>query len=214
MNADTDRERGVLSPADRAFLLGERDLEHPQSRRNARARIRQRVHDAMLDFDLLLHTLSNDDRQQIFDEVHTDEAFLDALRAMLAFTYVGTAEQGMAFEEVLLPAVRSSEGAMAAKTQGENVDVEVTFEVETTPVNSLEGVAARLETGSPVTPRELFSLIMEGSHDPAQYDEITLLTGDPGVGSQPGDEQFLERLASYLDADLEVESETRAVLYP
>ncbi len=36
MNTDIDRERGILSPADRAYLLGEREMSHEQSKRNAR----------------------------------------------------------------------------------------------------------------------------------------------------------------------------------
>ncbi|MCU4751090.1 hypothetical protein OB919_03690 [Halobacteria archaeon AArc-curdl1] len=212
MKIDIDRQRGMLTPADRAFLLGEREMSHDQSRRNAEARIRQRVTDTVLDFDLLLHTLSDKDRAQVFDDVHTDDAFLDALKAMIAFTYIGTKEQGFAFEDLLVPAVRASEEAMAAKQAGTNVSVEVTFDVETTVEDTLEGVAARLASGEPITPRELFSLIMQGGHDPTRYDEIVLhrrLEADDGV-----DDAFLERLASYLEADLEHESETRAVIYP
>ncbi|MFP8957419.1 hypothetical protein ACLI4Y_11870 [Natrialbaceae archaeon A-CW3] len=211
MNTDVDRERGLLTPADRAFLLGERELSHDQSRRNAEARIRRRVTDGVLDFDLLLHTLSEKDRTQVFADVHTDDAFLDALRAMLAFAYVGAREQGLPFEEVLVPAVRGSEEAIAAKQDGANVSVDVTFEVETTVEDTLEGVAGRLEAGDPVTPRELFSLVMEDDHDPTQHDEIVLVRTDAADGV---DDQFLERLASYLEADLSRETETRVVLRP
>ncbi len=216
MNADIDRDRdrGVLSPADREFLLGERELSHEQSRRNAEARIRNRIEDAILDFDLLLHTLSKKDRRQVFDDVHTDDAFLDGLRAMLAFTYIGTAEQGLDFETVVIPAVRASEEAMAAKAAGENVSVEVTFDVDTEVGDSLEGVAATLEAGDPVTPRELFSIVMAGEYDPRALEEIPLRLSTAGGETQPGDDQFLERLANYLEADLEVLSETRAVLRP
>jgi DNA-3-methyladenine glycosylase II len=43
--SDDGRDRGVLSPADRAYLRGETELGSAQSERNARARIRDRVFD-------------------------------------------------------------------------------------------------------------------------------------------------------------------------
>ncbi|WP_049888723.1 hypothetical protein [Natronococcus occultus] len=206
MNTDTDRDRGILTPADRAFLLGERELGHEQSRRNAEARIRRRVIDSILDFDLLLHTLPEKDRRQVFEEVATDPDALDGLRAALAFTYIGTSEQGLDFEDVLVPAVRHSEEACAASRRGANVSVEVTFEVETSVETTLEGVAERLADGDPVSPQELFALIMQGEHDPATHERIALVTSDGA------DDQFLERLATYLEGELRRPTSSRAVI--
>ncbi|SFB84523.1 hypothetical protein SAMN05444422_102355 [Halobiforma haloterrestris] len=208
MNTDPDRDRGVLSPADRSYLLGETTMSHEQSRRNAEARIRQRVENAILDFDLLLHTLAEKDRRQIFDDVHTDQALLDGLRAMVAFAYVGTKEQGLEFDEVLVPAIRASEEAAAAKRANANVSVDVTFDVETTSETPLEGVAKRLEAGEPVTPRELFSLIMRGEDDPARHESISLV----GTDAEGVDDQFLERLATYLEGEVRRETDSRAVI--
>lgn len=214
MNTDADRERGLLSPADRAYLLGEREMSHDQSRRNAEARIRNRIRDGILDFDLLLHTLAAKDREQVFADVHTDDELLDGLRAMIAFAYVGAREQGLPFEEVLVPAVRSSEEAIAAKRAGATVSVDVAFDVETTEADTIDGVVARLESGDPVTPRELFSLIMQGDHDPARHDRIVLVTSQGASPEDAGDDQFLERLATYLEGELLRETETRAVIRP
>ncbi|ELY65985.1 hypothetical protein [Natronococcus jeotgali] len=207
MNTDTDRDRGILTPADRAFLLGERELGHEQSRRNAEARIRRRVIDSILDFDLLLHALAEKDRRQVFAELTSDPDSLDGLKAMLAFAYIGTDEQGVDFEDVLVPAIRSSEEAFAASRRGANVSVEVTFEVETSVGTTLEGVAERLADGDPVTPRELFALIMQGEHDPAAHERIALVLGEGDV-----DDQFLERLATYLEGELRRPTPSRAVI--
>jgi hypothetical protein len=208
MNTDIDRDRGVLTPADREFLLGERKLGHEQSRRNAEARIRRRVIDSVLDFDLLLHALSKKDRRQVFEELTSDSDSLDGLKAMLAFAYIGTGEQGLDFADVLVPAVRHSEEACAASRRGANVSVDVTFEVETSVESTLEGVAERLETGDPVTPRELFSLVMQGEYDPGRHDRIALAVG----GEADVDEQFLERLAAYLEGELRRPTSSRAVI--
>lgn len=206
MNTDTSRDRGLLSPADRAYLLGEREMSHDQSERNAEARIRGRVRDAILDFDLLLHTLPAKDRKQVFDDVATDPELIDGLRAMVAFAYVGTKEQGLDFEDVLVPAVRNSEEAYAAKRFDATADVAVRFSVETSVEESIREVVASLEAGDPVTPRALFSLVMQGEYDPADHDEITL------VGTEGVDDQFLARLAEYLGADLKEVADSRAVL--
>ncbi|WP_394739247.1 hypothetical protein [Natronococcus roseus] len=208
MNTDIDRDRGILTPADREFLLGERELSHEQSRRNVEARVRRRVIDSVLDFDILLHTLSAKDRRQVFAELTGDPDSLDGLKAMLAFAYIGTDEQGVGFEDVLVPAVRHSEEACAASRRGANVSVDVTFEVETSVESTLEGVAERLDAGDPVTPQELFSLVMQGEHDPGAHDRIALAVG----GEEDVDDQFLERLATYLEGELRRPTPSRAVI--
>ncbi|USZ71204.1 hypothetical protein [Natronosalvus halobius] len=210
MNTEIDRERGVLSPADRAYLLGEREMSHDQSRRNAEARIRRRIRAGVLDFDLLLHTLSEKDRRQVFERSGTDEgeALLGAVRAMVAFAYLGLEESGTNFEEILEPAVRGSEEYLAASADDETVSVDVTFEVETAVESSLSGVVSRLEAGDPVTPRELFTLVMQGDHDPTSHDRIALVNAD-GADLTDG---FLERMAAYLEGDLRRVTDSRAVI--
>ncbi|WP_137289253.1 hypothetical protein [Natronorubrum halophilum] len=207
MNTDIDRERGILSPADRAYLLGEREMSHEQSKRNAEARIRRRVRAATLDFDLLLHALPEKDRKQTFEKTTTDEAFLDGLRAMVAFVYLGTETYGVDFEDVIVPAIRSSEEYLAATDENAAVSVDVTFDVETTVESSLEGIAARLDAGEPITSRELFSVIMEGTYDATQHERITVVRVDDDDGGPS-----LERLATYLDGELTVVGDSRAVI--
>ncbi|WP_121741642.1 hypothetical protein [Natronorubrum halophilum] len=208
MNTDIDRERGILSPADRAYLLGEREMSHEQSKRNAEARIRRRILAATLDFDLLLHALPEKDRKQTFEKTTTDEAFLDGLRAMVAFVYLGTETYGVDFEDVIVPAIRSSEEYLAATDENAAVSVDVTFDVETTVESSLEGIAARLDAGEPITSRELFSVIMEGTYDATQHERITVVRVDPDDGGPS-----LERLATYLDGELTVVGDSRAVIH-
>ncbi|SEH12972.1 hypothetical protein SAMN04487967_1063 [Natronorubrum sediminis] len=208
MNTDIDRERGVLSPADRAYLLGEREMSHDQSKRNAEARIRRRIRAGILDFDLFLHTLSEKDRRQIFEKPASDEAVFEAVRAMVAFAYLGLEESGRDFDAVLEPAVRSAEEYLAATRGDETVSVDVTFDVETTVESSLLGVVSRLDDGDPVTPRELFTLVMQAEHDPTVYDRIVLTTAT----DEDRTDGFLERLASYLEGDLRRVTDSRAVI--
>lgn len=208
MNTDTDRDRGVLTTADREYLLGERTMSHDQSRRNAEARIRRRIEQGILDFDLLVHYLDGTDRRQVFADVADDEALIDGLTAMISFAYIGLKEQGVDFERVLEPAVRGAETAYAVDQLSANVDVTVSFEVETAVESSLDGVEARLDEGTPVAPRELFSLVMERETELADYDRITLRVED----GPAAENDHVDRLADYLDADVRFPTESLAVL--
>ena len=226
MNTDTDRDRGILSPADRDYLLGDVEMSHEQSKRNAEARIRQRIFDGVVDFDLLVPFLEEKDRRQVFERAHSEEEFVDGLTAMLAFTYLGLKEQGIDFERVLVPAVRSAEEAYAVEQSATNVSVEISFDVETTVQSTLEGIESRVAAGEPVTPRELFSLVIEGGRDVAVHDRIVLrLTeGDEGEdgdgdgdedesGGQAAEHAHVERLAAYLEGEVRYASDRLAVIH-
>ncbi|ELY53671.1 hypothetical protein [Natronolimnohabitans innermongolicus] len=208
MNTEIDRERGVLSPADRAYLLGEREMSHDQSKRNAEARIRRRIRAGICDFDLFLQTLPEKDRRQVFDPPESDEELIGGVRAMLAFAYLGLEESGGDFESVLERAVRSCEEYLAAAESDETVSVDVTFEVETTVDSSLSDVVARLEADEPVMPRELFTVVMQGDHDPTVHDRITLVN----VDDDELKDGFLERMATYLDANVRYANDSRAII--
>ena len=221
MNTDTDRDRGILSSADRDYLLGDVEMSHEQSKRNAEARIRQRIVDGVVDFDLLVPFLEEKDRRQVFERAHTEEEFVDGLTAMLAFTYLGLKEQGIDFERVLVPAVRSAEEAYAVEQSATNVSVEISFDVETTVQSTLEGIESRVAAGEPVTPRELFSLVIEGGRDVAVHDRIVLrltegedgASDEDGSGGQTGEHAHVERLAAYLEGEVRYASNRLAVIH-
>lgn len=71
---DIDRDRGILSPQDRAFLLEHDDSDVDRtsegtktgSERNTRLRIRKRIYNAFLDFTLIYLYLPDRDRRLIF----------------------------------------------------------------------------------------------------------------------------------------------------
>jgi len=206
MNTDIDRDRGVLTPADRAYLLGETEMSHEQSKRNAEARIRNRIREGIVDFDLLVHSLDRKDRRQIFESTADDETFVDGVTAMLSFAYIGLKEQGVDFDRVLVPAISGAERAYGIDQRSANVTVDVEFDVETTVEARLDGIAERLDDGDPVAPRELFSLVMEGERALADYDRITLRLDDED------DRAHVTRLAEYLDADVTYRNDALAVL--
>lgn len=105
--ADVDRSRGILTPADRRFLLGDVTLGSEQSRYDARYRIRQRTRDALLDFPLLFEQLADRDRKQVFDA--DSEEVADAIVDAIAFLYLGASTLGSDPERLLSAGIRRAE---------------------------------------------------------------------------------------------------------
>lgn len=125
------RDRGILSPADRAYLRGETELASTQSERNTRARIRERIYDSLLDLELLVEFLSDHDRELIFEKRFEDagtEAF-DALVSSIAFLYEGIGETDLSFETVLREGINVAE---AKNDRAATVGLELTFQSLTT----------------------------------------------------------------------------------
>lgn len=102
---DTTRDRGILSPEDRAFLLHhadsgvDRTVEGTQtsSERNTRLRIRKRIYNAILDFTLIYLYLPERDRKLIFSNPRRDpddelDLWSGAIHA-LAFLYERLTEE-------------------------------------------------------------------------------------------------------------------------
>lgn len=191
----------MLSPADREFLLGETEMNHDQSRRNAEARIRERITNALVDFNLVIHNLREKDRRQLFEKSMDDEEFREGVMAALSFIYAGTKDVGVDFTHILEPAIRKTEEVRAAKTLGSTVDVDVTFDVKTTPGTPLDDVTAKVETGEPVTPAELFSLVVDDSDAMSNVDDVLVqLGGDDSAHAGP---EFVEKLAAFLGGEIE-----------
>jgi hypothetical protein len=127
MSGSSERGRGVLSVADREYLRGERELSSVQAERNARARIRERVYDALLDFEVLVEWLSERDLELVFEkrtaEAEGTEAF-DALVSAMAFLYQGLGRTDLDFETVLREGVNLAE---AADDRAATVSLDVTY---------------------------------------------------------------------------------------
>lgn len=122
-----ERERGILSQADRAYLRGESDLASVQSERNTRARIRDRIYQSILDFELLVEQLPERDRELVFekrfDEMDGTEAF-DALVSAVGFLYRATRDTDLEFETVLNEGINVAE---ASDDRAATVRLDVTY---------------------------------------------------------------------------------------
>ncbi len=125
--AENDRPRGLLSPADRAYLRGEADLGSVQSERNARARIRDRVYQGLLDFELLVTRLETRDRELIVESrtARTDgTALFDGMASTVAFLYLAAEDAGLAFDTLLQEGINVAE---VDRDRAASVQLDLTF---------------------------------------------------------------------------------------
>ncbi|AGB14995.1 hypothetical protein Halru_0351 [Halovivax ruber XH-70] len=175
MSGET-RDRGILSPADRAYLRGETTLASEQSERNTRARIRGRITESLRDFELLIEHLSERDRRLLFEGDDGIETF-DALVSAFAFLYEGVDETGLSFERVLSEGINLAE---AKRDRAAVVDLDValqTLTVEQLREKLRRGDALSLpelavaQASEEITPDELTRYAASQSEEPATIDD-------------------------------------------
>ncbi|TYL36866.1 hypothetical protein CV102_20370 [Natronococcus pandeyae] len=171
-----DRDRGLLSQADRAYLRGEADLASLQSERNARARIRNRIYHAMLDFELLVEHLADHDRELVFEKrfgnMNGTDAF-DAMVSAAAFLYLATEDTDLEFESVLAEGINVAE---AKRDRAATVDLDVTFQSLT--VGQLRH---KLEQGETLSLTELAYLHQS---DEVNMSDLAVYLSDPEDSEQ------------------------------
>lgn len=94
---DLERPRGILSKRDRQFLLDKsyRSELADQSRRNVRARLRERLRHAILDFYLLDEYLEERDQERVFSNI--DVALREGLHAVMAVLFQAANESEETF---------------------------------------------------------------------------------------------------------------------
>jgi hypothetical protein len=173
------RDRGILTPDDREFLQGEKEYSSEQSERDARYRIRQRVKNAILDFNILLHHFEEKDRSQVFtsnfpskeeskDKISIDEVeklveqtrFQNAMSDSVAFFYLGTQDVDWQFEELIATAVEKAE-----EEKGYIIDdVEVNIDVSRSEPD-IQELVTKLQEGEPLTADEIRTAIRSGNAD-------------------------------------------------
>ena len=140
------RPRGILSPADRAYLAGEADLGSDQSVYDTRYRIRERVRHALLDFRLLFDHLAARDRQQVFaPDPDERDAFTEGLVSAVAFLYLGTTAYDPPRENLFAEGIRR---AAEREHDGENAFCSVRIDVDQPSRADLEHVLRCVETGA------------------------------------------------------------------
>lgn len=77
---EPDRERGVLAPVDREYLLGLKEYDHRQSAYQRREDIQERVYNSVLDLALLSEQFDSKSIDKVRDNLTSDAAEHSVMR--------------------------------------------------------------------------------------------------------------------------------------
>lgn len=178
---ERDRDRGILSPADREFLTsGGQNLNSESARQNARYRIRNRIRNAIIDFDLITRLLDEEDQRLVVGEKDEWEpAFISGQKAMIEFLYttLEDADTSVDFETILKSGVHDAE----LKQHDEPTFVKVDFNVESDVQFDIKAARKRFEEGESLTIEEIGALLATGEIGDDELDSLSELAQEKGV---------------------------------
>ena len=141
-----DRERGILTPSDREYLLGRKTDYTEHSKKQKRNRIRRRLRNAMLDFTILFEHLEDRDRETVFNpDDDNREAYTRGMTDMLAFLHLGTMGYHTPFKHMLAKGVNKAEQELA---DSDYRMVTVDFNVDPVGRIDVDAVVDKLDAGS------------------------------------------------------------------
>lgn len=156
---DPDRERGILTPSDREFLLGRKTDYTEHSKKQKRNRIRRRIRNAILDFTIIFEHLDDRDRETVFDPEDAErEAYTRGITDMLALLHLGTMGYSTPFKDMLARGVYKAEQELAGSDYRM---VNVYFNVDPVGQIDVDDVIDKLERGTfeEVTDEELRAFV-------------------------------------------------------
>ena len=140
-----DRDRGILTPSDREFLLGRKTDYTEHSKKQKRNRIRRRVRNGILDFTILFDHLADRDRETVFNpEDESRDAYTQGIIDMLGFLHLGTMGYYVPFKHMLSQGVNRAEQKLAGSDYRM---VTVDFNVDPVGQIDLDTVVEKLEAG-------------------------------------------------------------------
>lgn len=170
-----DRDPGILTYDDREYLFGLKEDVTEASEAQLRQRMRDRIRNGLLDFELLMYFLDDREIQTIFDNISDppwssgsdgSEVYHGAEYA-LAFIYYGITECTHAnFEKLLESAIESTSGRSSKGDVGPHprfADASVNVEVDWV-VGAIDHDHAldKLRSNKQLGPQEIGSLVRYG----------------------------------------------------
>lgn len=171
-----DRERGVLTPADREFLLGRKEFDHRQTYTNTWQRIRDRVTNSLLDFAIIATQIDADQRDRIFDDLQATTR-AECLGALISFLYAGLNRDEQEFEQRVADGVFLGEllvDLREGRSTGEIRDVDVSMTIERAP--DIDHIYEKYLDGHPLSDSEIGALVRSGRLADDELEELPEFT--------------------------------------
>lgn len=183
----TDPRRGGLTPEDREYLRGEGELTEG-SEYNARRRIRERIHDSMLDFSVLMEWYAENEEliREALDteESAVEQAMVDAI-AMLFCAVTTRLNHGGRTPGRVNPEFDGVDGYQSAEflwllagaLDRAYLENDIVFEggelhVEATRLPNLKTIRRQVEEGETLHPNLAALLLKSGEIDPEAFTEF------------------------------------------
>lgn len=167
-----DRPRGIFTKVDREFIIGDKSYEYKQSESNRRQKIRERVTNGIVDFQLL-NWISDREQEKLFDDIPTDQLH-DYLVSLIAFVYRGIGQNCEMIEEVVQKAIFQveTENEPRSEYRGGIADVSVSIEIEQGyDVNKIYE-RFQQDQSSQLTPAEVGVLVRAGILDENEIEQL------------------------------------------
>jgi hypothetical protein len=179
-----DRPRGILSPTDRDYLCDLKEYDHHQTELNRQQVIRERITEALRDFDLLWLLLNDSEIDKIVDSFETEE--LDtALSSIVAFIYIGLDGDIERLKKVFEQGIyEAANYEVSSRWSGGANEVSVDIDIDRHP--DVDKLYNRFKTGEGMrlTPAEIGSLVQAGKLDSRDLEELeTTKSKFPSVSS-------------------------------
>lgn len=158
---EVDRDRGILTPSDRKFLLDEVDIK-PESQRQVRQRIRERIKNSLRDYWFIRYGLSERDRKQIGDDLFQEGPLWQGYVDMISFYYILNRDRGAEMSSEIRNGVKSAEEQLSP--DGDLIDVSIEYDIKRKVQHKSDEIYKRFEKGESITPEEGKQLIIESPH--------------------------------------------------
>lgn len=180
-----DREPGILTYDDREYLFGLKEDVTEGSEAQLRQRMRDRIRNGLLDFEILMYYLEDRDIQTIFDNISDPpwpsgsdgSEVYHGTEFALAFIYHGITECTHAnFEKLLESAIERSSGRSREARKGPHhrvADATVNIEVDWV-VGAIdhEHALEKLRSGDGLSNKELGSLVRHGDLNEEDWERL------------------------------------------
>lgn len=196
-----DRDPGLLTYADRAYLLGENDVSGG-SEVQLRQRMRDRVRNGLLDFELLLRYMDDRDIQTIFNNVSSRSQWIESgpenvylgAESALGFIYYGISEHTHAnFERLVRSAVEYGSSRSKRARQGPHYSIaEASVDIELEWNHDIidhEHALEKLRSDAQLTDQELAALVRYGDLDSDDWTRLEQRNTEVSDAISTGDEE-------------------------